>query len=79
MHLGFLQGKPIVAYRSVAEAISLRSCITCRRYRDDIPCSYYGECRAEKRRDDPPLFYTQASDELINSRLTIIDGDITWI
>lgn len=79
MHLGFLHGKPIVAYHDIEEAKRVHSCLTCRRYKDDVPCQYYGDCRAEKQPDDFPLFYTTASDELIESRLTIINGDIKWI
>ena len=79
MHLGFLHGKPIVAYKSVAEAISVRSCLTCKRYRDNIPCPFYGDCRAERQKEDIPTFYVQASDELIESRLTTVEGEITWI
>ena len=79
MRLGFLGGKPILAYNSVSEALTAQSCLTCGRYREDIPCKYYADCRAGKRTTQPPLFYTQASDELIDSRLTTIYGDIKWI
>lgn len=78
MRLGFLDGRPIVAYNSISEAITARSCLACRRYAGDIPCKYYAECRAGKHAERHPLFFTQASEELINSRLTNIYGEIRW-
>lgn len=79
MHLGFVQGKPIVAYRSVEEAIDRKSCLTCKKYTDKVPCVVYGDCRAEKPSWALPRFYIQANMEVINSRLTTIEGDIQWI
>ena len=79
MHLGFLHGRPIVAYKSVEEAIDMKSCLTCKYYKEDIPCEYYGSCRAERRATDPPIFHTKALDTIIDSRLTTIEGEIQWI
>ena len=79
MHLGFLHGTPIVAYKSVEEAIDQKSCLTCRHYKDDIPCQYYGACRAEKPAWNSPLFYNKAHGLIIESRLTTIEGEIQWI
>jgi len=78
MRLGYLNGRPIVAYSSIAEAISAKSCLTCRRYNSIIPCKYYSNCRAEKPAGQSPLFYSKASIDMIDLRLTIINGDIEW-
>ena len=62
--------KIIVAYSSVREAKQVMSCLTCKRYREYLPCKHYAVCRAEKEPDERPSMYLVASNVIIETRLT---------
>ena len=72
-------GRPIVAYETVEDAIIAMSCGTCSKYTEELPCRFYAVCRASKEPSEPPYMYKQASDVVINNRLTTIEGDISGL
>lgn len=70
MLIGEISGRLVVAYDSVQQAKDEKSCITCIRYRDDVPCRMYAHCRASKGADEEPIMFRLASNSMIENRLT---------
>lgn len=72
-------GRPVVAYDNIEEAIDMGSCLTCSRFPDRDICNRYRVCRAGKKNSAMPLFYIMARREVIESRMTTVEGAIEWI
>lgn len=72
-------GRPVVAYDSTEEAVERGACLTCNRFPDRDICKRYRVCRAGKKDSAMPLFYIMARREVIESRMTTVEGAIEWI
>jgi len=67
-------GKIVVAYESVEEIITERSCYACTSYHEFIPCSFYANCRAEKKPGKAPVLFSFGGKERIQQFMQLDTG-----
>lgn len=72
MLIGRADGRLVVAYNSIDDAIDKMSCMACMRYGARIPCRLYDVCRAGNKPNEDPAMFVLAMDQTIEKRCTTI-------
>lgn len=76
MLIGRIRGRPVIAYSSLEEAASMKSCLACDLYTESKPCRLYAHCRASNNSDEEPRSFRQTTIDVMRSRMTIVNkGD----